>query len=158
MVRNQKSYTVEEAQKALERFCSYQERTHKEVDEKLRSLGMIPMVCEKIILHLMQNDFLNEERYAKSFVSGKFNINKWGRIKIRQALTQKGISSANLQIGLTEIDEEEYKNTLQSLISKYQLNNKETNPYKRKQKAFKYLQQKGYETSEILECLSDGDI
>lgn len=152
-----KTYTVAEAQKALEHYCSYQERTHKEVDEKLQTIGMIPMVCEIIILYLLQNNFLNEERYAKSFVSGKFNINKWGRIKIKQALTQKGVSSANIKIGLTEIDDEAYKNTIQSLISKYQLTNKETNLYKRKQKLFKYLQQKGYETSVILECLNDGD-
>lgn len=155
---NKKTYTVEEAQRALEHYCSYQERTHKEVEQKLQNMGMIPLACEQIIGHLIQNDFLNEERYAKSFVRGKFNINKWGKIQIQQALLKKGVSNANIKIGLTEIADEDYLKTLTTLISKYQLKNKETNTYKRKQKLFKYLQQKGYETSIIYECLMDRDM
>ena len=81
MVRNQKSYTIKEAQKALEHYCSYQERTHREVDDKLQSLGMIPEVREKILISLLQNNFLNEERFAKAFARGKFNNNQWGRLK-----------------------------------------------------------------------------
>lgn len=149
-----KTYTVEEAQRALEHYCSYQERSHKEVEQKLQSIGMIPLACEQIIGHLIQNNFLNEERYAKSFARGKFNINKWGKIKIQQALLTKGVSNANIEIGLTEIDNEDYLKTLRDLIAKYQQNNKETIPYKRKQKLYKYLQQKGYETSVIYGCLS----
>lgn len=152
-MRNQKSYTVKEAQKALEHYCSYQERTHREVDDKLQSLGMIPEVREKILISLLQNNFLNEERFAKAFARGKFNNNQWGKVKIKQHLIQKGVSSANISIGLAEITEEAYFATIQTLAHKYQLKNKETNPYKRKQKLFRYLQQKGFETSVIYTCV-----
>lgn len=154
---NKRTYTVEEAQKALEHYCSYQERSHKEVETKLQSIGMIQLACEQIIGNLIQNNFLNEERYAKSFARGKFNINKWGKIKIKLALLKKGISNANIKIGLTEINDDDYLNTLRDLIAKYQLKNKETNPYKRKQKIFKYLEQKGYETAVIYMCLESED-
>lgn len=156
-MRNQKSYSVEEAQKALEHYCSYQERTHLEVDQKLRSLGMIPEVREKILVYLLQNNFLNEERFARAYARGKFNINQWGRVKIKQHLLQKGVSEANIKIGLTEINEEAYFNVIQTLATKYQFKNKETNPYKRKQKLLRYLQQKGYEITLIFDCLKTND-
>lgn len=156
-MRNQKSYTVEEAQKALEHYCSYQERTHKEVDQKLQSLGMIPEVRERIIINLFQHNFLNEERFARAYARGKFNIKQWGRVKIKQHLLQKGVSRANIKIGLTEINEESYFNVILTLASKYQLKNKETNPYKRKQKLLRYLQQKGYEITLIFDCLKTKD-
>ena len=76
-----------------------------------------------------------------------------GKVKIKQHLIQKGVSSANISIGLSEITEEAYFATIQTLADKYQRKNKETNPYKRKQKLFRYLQQKGFETSVIYTCL-----
>jgi len=156
-VRNQKSYTIEEAQKALEHYCSYQERTHKEVDLKLKSLGMIPEVREKILIELLQNDYLNEERFAREYSRGKFNNNQWGRLKIKQQLIQKGVTEANIKIGLTEIDEAVYFNMIATLARKYQLKNKETNAYKRKQKLLRYLQQKGYEMDLIYEFLNQAN-
>jgi len=153
-VRNQKSYTIEEAQKALEHYCSYQERTHKEVDQKLQSLGMIPEVREKILINLLHNNFLNEERFARAYARGKFNNNQWGRVKIKQHLLQKGVSEANTKIGLSEINKEVYMSMIQTLANKYQLKDKETNTYKRKQKLLRYLQQKGYEIALIYEFLN----
>ena len=156
-MRNQKSYTIEEAEKALEHYCSYQERTHIEVDKKLQSLGMIPVVRERILMHLLQNNFLNEERFARAYSRGKFNNNKWGRVKIKQQLLQKGASEANIRIGLTEINEEVYFGMIKSLASKYQLRNKETNAYKRKQNLLRYLMQKGYEADLIYDFLKTVD-
>ncbi len=144
-MRSQKSYTVEEAQKALEHYCSYQERTHKEVDQKLQSLGMIPLVREEILVYLLQNNFLNEERFARAYARGKFNQNRWGRVKIKQNLLQKGISEANIKIGLTEIDPDAYIEMIQRLAEKYEFKNKGKNSYEKKQKLIRYLQQKGYE-------------
>ena len=156
-MRNQKSYTIEEAEKALEHYCSYRERTHIEVDKKLQSLGMIPVVRERILMHLLQNNFLNEERFARAYSRGKFNNNKWGRVKIKQQLLQKGASEANIRIGLTEINEEVYFGMIKSLASKYQLRNKETNAYKRKQNLLRYLMQKGYEADLIYDFLKTVD-
>ncbi len=148
-MRNQKSYTVDEARKALEHFCSYQERTHKEVILKLQKLGMISLARDEIVVYLLQNNFLNEERYARAFVRGKFNQNKWGSVKIKLHLLQKGISEANIKIGLTEIEEEDYAKTIATLAEKYQPKNKGKSTYEKKQRLFRYLQQKGFESAVI---------
>lgn len=150
-MKTNKTYTLNEAQAALEHYCSYRERTHQEVALKLRKMGMIPQAIEKITLSLLQNDYINEERFAKNFARGKFRINKWGKIKIKQHLVQKGISKANISTGLAEINEEDYIQTLQDLATKKDLLLKEKNEYKKKQKLIQYLSQKGFETNLIYE-------
>ena len=146
-MKNQKSYTVEEATKAMEHYCAYQERCHKEIEQKLYDLNMIPEAQEFIILHLLQHNFLNEERYAKAFVRGKFSIKNWGRIKIISELKFKNISSYNIKSGLKEIDEKDYIKTLQSLAEKKLRLIKESNSFKKKNKLSSYLISKGFETS-----------
>jgi len=148
-----KTYPLREAQIALEYYCSYQERSHKEVAQKLNKMGLIPQAIERITTSLLQNDFLNEERFAKSFARGKFRINKWGKIKIKQHLHQKGVSKANINIGLQEINEEEYLQTLHDLAKKKSNLLKENNVYKKKQKLIQYLYQKGFETTLISELV-----
>lgn len=156
-MRNQKSYTIEEAQRALEHYCSYQERTHWEVEQKLQNLRIIPVAAEEIIIYLLQNNFLNEERFARTYVRGKFNQNQWGRVKIKQNLIQKGLSEANIKIGLTEIDSASYMETILALSKKYQLKNKGKNSYEKKQRLLRYLYQKGFETSVVYESLTNED-
>jgi len=80
MFQNVKTFTVDEAKKKLEHYCAYQERCHQEVQQKLKSMNMIPEASDVIIVHLLQHNFLNEERFAKTFVRGKFNIKKMGEI------------------------------------------------------------------------------
>jgi len=150
-VKTHKTYTFQEALKALENYCSYQERTHREVETKLYKMGMITEAAEKIIISLLENSFLNEERYAKSFARGKFRINKWGRIKITQHLVQKGISEPNIKIGLLEIDEEDYILTMLELAKKKSKLLKEDTVYKNNQKLLQYLYQKGFETALVYE-------
>lgn len=86
---DQKSYTVTEALQKLMHFCAYRDRSQREVENKLDEMRMIPVAKEKIIISLMQENFLNEERFARSFVRGKFRIKKWGRIKIKQELKKR---------------------------------------------------------------------
>ena len=165
-----KTYTFEEAKQLLARYCAYQERSYQEVEQKLYKMGMILEVREQIVLYLLENNFLNEERYAKAFVSGKFRIKKWGRIKIGQALRQKGVSTANIAIGLNEIDDIAYLECLESLVQRKYKNlstTVEINPsvletnaikqlsFKNKQKLIHYLQQKGYELDLIYKCILD---
>jgi len=145
-MKTQKSYTVDEATKVLEHFCAYQERCHKEVEQKLYDLKMIPEAKEKIILHLLQHNFLNEERFAKAFVRGKFSIKKWGRIKIVNQLKFKNISSYNIKAGLNEINENDYVATLQKIALKKLPLLKESNSYKKKNKLVAFLISKGYES------------
>lgn len=145
----QKSYTVKEATLKMAQFCAYRDRSHKEVEEKLKEMRMIPMACEQIIMKLMQEGFLNEERFARSFVRGKFRIKKWGRNKIKQELKIREISAPIIKLAFTEIDEEIYISTLQELAEKKLNLINEVNPIKRKKKLINYLLQKGYEAQLI---------
>lgn len=148
-----KSYTITEATIKLMQFCAYRDRSHKEVEEKLRAMRMIPAACEQIIMKLMQEDFLNEERFARSFVRGKFRIKKWGRIKIKQELKLREISSPIIKLALTEIEEGAYTNTLEELaIKKFNLI-KEQNSMKKRKKLSAYLLLKGYESSLVYETV-----
>ena len=153
-MKSQKSYTVNEATKALEHYCAYQERCHKEVEQKLYDLKMIPEAKEQIILHLLQHNFLNEERFAKAFVRGKFSIKKWGRIKIVSELKFKNISSYNIKTALQEINEEEYLETLKKSAEKKLRLLKESNLFKRRNKLSNFLISKGFETSLVYKTTS----
>ena len=113
-----KTYTVDEAQKKLEGYCAYQERCHKEVRQKLRDMKMIPEAIDKIIVHLIQHNYLNEERFAKAFVRGKFRIKKWGKIRLVRELKFREISKYSIDTALKEIDLDDYHNTLDELMQK----------------------------------------
>lgn len=152
-MENLKTYTVDEATKVLENYCAYQERCHKEVEQKLYDLNMIPAAKEHIILHLLQHNFLNEERYAKSFARGKFSIKKWGKVKISTQLKFKGISDYNIKSGLKEIDENLYLTTLQAIAEKKIPLIKETNSYKKSSKLASFLISKGYESELVFKTV-----
>jgi len=155
MKNNQKSYTVEEALQKLMNYCSYRDRSQKEVEDKLTEMRMIPEAKEKIIISLMQENFLNEERFARSFVRGKFRIKKWGRIKITQELKKRQISAPIIKLGLTEIDSKSYSKTLYELAEKKAGYLKESNPFKKKKKLADHLLRKGYESGLVFDCVND---
>ena len=92
-MQKKKSYTVDELQKKMEYFCVYQDRCHQEVERKMNEHQLIPEAQEKILLYLMQHNFLNEERFSKSFARGKFRIKNWGKQRITRALKSKNISA-----------------------------------------------------------------
>lgn len=150
-----KTYTVQEATQKLMQFCAYRDRSHKEVEEKLKQLRMIPAAREVIILRLLQEDFLNEERFARSFVRGKFRIKKWGRIKIKQELKFREISAPVIRIALTEIEERAYHQTLEDLLQKKTDAVKEVDPFKKRKKLADYLLRKGYESGLVYEKIND---
>lgn len=150
-----KSYTVKEATVRLMQFCAYRDRSHKEVEKKLQEMRMIPEACEQIIIKLMQEDFLNEERFARSFVRGKFRIKKWGRQRIKQELKAREISAPIVRLALTEIKEQDYLQTLEELIEKKLNLIKETDPFKRRKKLIDYLLRKGYESELVYDFTSD---
>ncbi|WPY98462.1 regulatory protein RecX [Christiangramia sp. OXR-203] len=150
-----KSYSVEEALQKLMHFCAYRDRSQKEVEDKLNEMHMIDAAKEKIIIELMQEGFLNEERFARSFVRGKFRIKKWGRIKITQELKKRGISSPIIKMGLTEIKESDYRSTLFELAEKKLQKINEPNEYKRKGKLADHLMRKGYESSLVFDSIQE---
>jgi regulatory protein len=153
-MKNEKSYTVDEATKLMENFCAYQERCHKEVAQKLYDLHMIPEAREKITLHLLQHNFLNEERFSKAFARGKFSIKNWGRIRIVNELKFRNISPYNIKTALKEIDEDDYLKTLQKIAEKKAAVIKEPNAFKKRSKLLTYLSSKGYESELIYEVVN----
>lgn len=152
---NTKSYTLSEAKKKLEYYCAYQERCHKEVTEKLKELGMIPLAIDEIIYHLIQHNFLNEERYAKSFARGKFNQKNWGKNRIVRELKFRQISEYNIKTALKEIPEKEYLQKLHLITEKKLESIKEVNRYKKRKKLADYLLYRGWESYLIYPIITD---
>ncbi|TCD11993.1 RecX family transcriptional regulator [Pedobacter frigidisoli] len=141
-----------------ESFCVYQERSQKEVRYKLVEWGMRGDELEEILSDLITNNFLNEERFAKSYASGKFNIKKWGRVKIKQGLKLKGVPDRILQKALYSLDDDDYMQTLENLAIKKDNTLTESNPLKRKYKLMTYLQGRGFENDLILLALKASNL
>jgi len=150
-----KSFTVDQAKRKLEHYCSYQERCHYEVVEKLRGMNMIPQVVDSLVVHLIENNFLNEERFAQSFARGKHNIKKWGKVRIVNELKFRNISKYNIEKALKEIPQETYLNTFHETAEKHWNFIKEPNLQKKKKKFCDYLLRKGFESHLIFEKLND---
>ncbi|KAB1157192.1 RecX family transcriptional regulator [Tenacibaculum aiptasiae] len=146
--------SVEEIKRKLESFCVYQDRCHKEVEKKLSEYNLIPEAKDSILLHLLQENFLNEERFSKSFARGKFRIKKWGKQRITRELQMRDISTYNIKIALKEIDEEEYMSTLYSLVEKKNKLVSETNLFKRRKKVADYLLYRGFESNLVYEAIN----
>lgn len=149
------SYTLAEATKKIEHYCAYQERCHQEVLQKLKGMRMIPEAIDHIMVHLIQENYLNEARFAKSFVRGKFRIKKWGKNRIVRELKQRNITTLNIQSALAEIEEEEYQNTLDALARKRWTLLSGTNLQKRKKKLVEYLLYRGWENHLVYEKLQE---
>ncbi|TYQ00089.1 regulatory protein [Tenacibaculum adriaticum] len=148
-------FSVEEIKRKLEQYCVYQDRCHKEVEKKLSEYNLIPEAKEYILLHLLQHNFLNEERFAKSFARGKFRIKKWGKQRIIRELKFRDISQYNIKTALKEIDDQEYITTLYELVEKKNESISETNIYKRKKKIIDFLNYRGWESNLIFEAVNE---
>ncbi len=145
-MRSIPSYTLKEATKKLESYCSYQDRCHKDVVTKLKDMRMISEAIDHIVAHLIQENYLNEERFSKGFARGKFRIKKWGRNRIINELKRRAISKYNIKSALDEIDQDDYIETLNILAKKRLDAIKETNIQKRKRKLADYLLYRGWES------------
>lgn len=147
-----KTYTVDEAQAKLENYCAYQERCHKEVEQKLKDMRMIPDAIDHIIHHLLQYNFLNETRFSQAFARGKFKTKKWGKHRIVRELKFRDVSAYNIKKALQEIPEKDYYTTFHELADKRikQLE-RETNLQKRRKKLADYLLYRGWESSLVYE-------
>lgn len=149
-----KSYTVDEAKKKLEHYCSYQERCHDEVIQKLKGMNMIPEAIDAIIFHLIENNFLSEERFAASFARGKFRIKHWGRRRIIIELKARNISKYNIDLALRQIDPDEYIDVFNELANKQWSSVSEHNILKKKKKVADFLLRKGFESSLVMEKIA----
>lgn len=136
-------------------FCDYQERCIHEVREKLKTWKARPDVIEQLIVKLENEGYIDEDRYVRAFALGKLRHNKWGRNKIIFALRQKKIPELIIQIGLQEIDSEEYLHALRAVISAKHID--ETDAHKRKAKLAQYAIQKGFQPSLVWKVINEED-
>jgi len=155
MYQKHKTFTVEEAKKKLEHYCSYQERCHQDVVNKLKGMNMIPQAIDVIVVHLLNENFLNEERFAKTYARGKFRIKKWGKRRISLELKKKNISKFNVNQALTEIDYDEYIEIFNDLAEKKALSLKEPNVFRKKKKLIDYLLYRGWETNLVYDKVNE---
>ncbi len=142
-----------QAKAKAENFCAFQERAQQEVRDKLYGWGLHKNDVEATISQLIEDNFLNEERFARAYARGKFKMKGWGRIKIKQGLKIKQISAPLIRIAMEEIDSQEYFATLESLIHKKESLLREADDFKRKHKLFQYAIGRGYESNLIAEVM-----
>jgi regulatory protein len=150
-----KQISPTEALGKIQRYCAYQERSHKEVKNKLYGYGLHENEVDEIVSQLITDGFLNEERFAKAFAGGKFRMKKWGKLKIRNELEFLGLTKNCIQRGLKEIEYSDYSKTLKSLIQKKSAESKEENPFKRRDKVARFAIGKGYEPEMVWEYIRE---
>jgi regulatory protein len=139
----------------LQRYCAYQERCHDEVRSKLLELGVYGDTLEEVIADLITDNYLNEERFATQYTLGKFNIKRWGKIKIKQELKSRHISDYSIRQAFAKLYDDEYKATLLHILRKKDTLLTEENTFIRKQKLFAYALQKGFESALIQQQLEN---
>ncbi|QDP85807.1 RecX family transcriptional regulator [Chryseobacterium sp. SNU WT5] len=138
-------------------YCVYQDRCHQEVEQKMRDFLLVPEAKDEILLYLMQENYLNEERFARSYIRGKFYIKSWGRNKIRNHLKFKGVPEKLINNCFDEIEDEDYQKTLSKLFHNYYSKLSGLQVYQKQSKTIKYLLGKGFEYEEIKIVISEID-
>lgn len=149
-----KQLTPEQALQKLKHFCGYQERSHYETQQKLYSLGLYKKDVEILLSQLIEENYLNEERYAIAFASGRFRIKQWGRIKIKYEMQQHKVSSYNITKALKSIDEIDYLATLQALAVKKWASLRSEQYLNRQAKTTSFLMQRGFEPNLIAAAIT----
>lgn len=137
--------TKEQALQKLRQYCAYQERSHSDVKQKLWDLGVRRAEHDELLATLIEEDYLNEERFAKQYAGGKFRMKEWGRKKIYYGLKEKGVSEYNIKKGMKEIDEDRYREVLQELAEKKYALLRGEQYLVRKKKTADFLLQRGFE-------------
>ncbi len=150
-----RSYTVEEALNLLQRYCAYQERCHQDVRKKLKSMHMVEEAINHITVKLIEDDYLNEARFAITYVSSKFRLKKWGKKRLFSELQKKGLSKFTINMAISEIDQEEYLKVFNSLADKRLASIEEENFLKRKRKLADYLLYRGWESDLVYEKVNE---
>ena len=148
--------TKEQALQKAKYYCAYQERCHSEVKEKLYSLGLYKKDAEELLSNLIEENYLNEERFAIQFAGGRFRIKQWGKVKIKYELRKKQVSDYCIKKALASINENEYQKTIQKLFSaKLKTLKSEKNIFIKKKKLQDHLLQKGFESTLINKLIND---
>ena len=152
---HRKTYTIDEAQLNLQNYCAYQERCHQEVRQKIKEMRMIPNAIDIIIVHLLEHNLLNEERFAKTYVSGKFRIKKWGKYRLTFELKKKDISKHNINLAISQIPSNEYIEVFNVLAEKKANSIREKDTWKKKKKLVDYLLYRGWESHLVYDKVNE---
>lgn len=151
---DKKSYTFDEIKLKMANYCTYQDRCHYEVEQKMWDFNLIPEAKDEIMLFLIRENFLNEERFTRSYIRGKFYQKQWGRTKIRINLLKKQVPEKLILQCFDEIDEQDYHLTAEKLFENYCSKVTGQNDYQKKSKTMRYLLNKGYEYETIYSVMN----
>lgn len=142
-----KRLTPSQAWEKIKYYCAYQERGHQETKDKLYRFGLNSSEVDELLARLIEEGYLNEERFAKMFVGGKFRMKHWGKIKIEGELKMKRVSSYNIKIAMKEINDDDYQKAMEKLTEEKWISLKGEQYLVRQMKTMRYMVQKGYETN-----------
>ena len=148
-----KPLTPDQVLDKIAKYCAYQERCVKDVRDKLKTFDIPQKEKNEILDYLLDNRFVNDERFAKSFVRGKINQSGWGTNKIRFHLIQKGIDKEIIDEALGQTDEETYRQRLIDILKTKSKTVKAETDFEKKRKLAAYAMQKGFEGSLVWEVL-----
>ena len=152
---HKQTLTPDQAFQKAKHYCAYQERCHSEVKEKLYGFGLHKKEVEELLAQLIEENYLNEERFALQFAGGRFRIKHWGRMKIKYELKQKQVSEYCIKKALASIDEKDYLKTLQKLFDeKLKTLKSERNIFIKKRKLQDHLLQRGFEAGLVRNVIS----
>lgn len=138
-------------------YCAYQERTQDEVRKRLQKWEVWGEEADEIIAELISTNYLSEERFAKTYIGGKFRMKSWGKMKIKKELHRRGLSEYSIKEGMKEIPEDSYKNSVKELLVKKKilLDRTETDKFKLKQKLARFALGKGYESELVWKTIEE---
>ena len=157
-LHQKKIYSLDEAREKIRRYCAYQERSQFQVEQKLKAYGLIAAVAGELLIELIQDNFLNEQRFADAFVRGKHNQKGWGKRKIEAELFKHRVSKPCLAEAMANIEDDEYLEKLKSIARKKWDSLEGTRKPQRVQKVIRYLQGRGYFYDEIKTALNKLDL
>jgi regulatory protein len=152
---NNKDLTTKQIESKLQYYCSYQDRCHKEVIEKLKTFNIKSNESNEIISNLIKDNYLNESRFSENFVRGKFKIKNWGKVRIVRELKQRNISRYNINLGLKKIDSQEYQNKLDEIFKNKLSSLENLNKTIKKKKIISYLLYRGWESNLIYSKINE---
>ena len=152
---NNSDLTLKEIEGKLQYYCSYQDRCHKEVTEKLKTFNVKHHESNQIISNLINDNYLNESRFCESFVRGKFKIKNWGKIRIISELKRRNISPYNITLGLKEVEDQDYLNKFEEIFKKKLSSLSNLSSDVKKKKIISYLQYRGWESNLIYSKINE---
>jgi len=148
-----KIYDIKIVKEKIQLYCATSDKCQHQVMTKLKEYGISEALADEILIDLIQHKFVDEERFARAYSSGKFKIKKWGKRKISYTLSQLKVSQSCIEKGLEEIDPNDYLHTIETLALKKNTTLRLKNNYIRKNKIANYLIRKGFESELVWECL-----